>query len=49
MKSEETKVDPAHIKEQLKKCKTLPTLPGVAVELINQFRKSECSANKSRL
>jgi diguanylate cyclase (GGDEF)-like protein len=34
-------VDPAQIKEQLKQCKTLPTLPGVAVELVNQFQQSE--------
>ena len=47
MKSEEAKVDPAHIKEQLKKCKTLPTLPGVAVELISQFRKSEVNLEKT--
>jgi len=30
-----------HIREQLKECKTLPTLPGVAVELVAQFQDRE--------
>jgi diguanylate cyclase (GGDEF)-like protein len=40
-------VDPAQIKEQLKQCKTLPTLPGVAVELVNQFQQTEVNLEKT--
>jgi HD-like signal output (HDOD) protein len=32
---------PNQIREQLKECKTLPTLPGVAVELLAQFQNRE--------
>jgi diguanylate cyclase (GGDEF)-like protein len=39
--------DSARIKEQLKQCKTLPTLPGVAVELVNQFQQSEVNLEET--
>lgn len=45
--SETTKVEPSQIREQLKQCKTLPTLPGVAVELVNQFRSSEVNLEET--
>jgi diguanylate cyclase (GGDEF)-like protein len=45
--SETNKLDPTQIREQLKQCKTLPTLPGVAVELINQFRSSEVNLEET--
>ncbi len=35
------------LREQLKECKTLPTLPGVAVELLNQFRNPEVNLQKT--
>jgi len=39
--------NPDRIREQLKECNTLPTLPGVAVELLNQFRNPEVNLQKT--
>jgi diguanylate cyclase (GGDEF)-like protein len=41
------RIDRDQVREQVSKCKALPTLPGVAAELVKQFRETELNLEET--